>query len=153
MEDFSSFLKVVGAIVTVVFIITHGEAAEARAATPKITTHKTTHKTTPVPVTCISCQGIACWKEPVVQICDVTHKLCMSHVTDHSDGTRDVSKGCATTPECQQKYLNSTVHTALCSVVDKQVTGHAMDCFFCCKGSNCNQGPQLIPPKSQLLVG
>ncbi|XP_071111435.1 uncharacterized protein [Haliotis cracherodii] len=124
-------------------------AVHARAAA---VTKATTRATTPKPVVCIHCTDLDCYTSPVSSACVGNDTYCISTVTDHSTGNRNIVKGCASLPQCQQSY-SSTQAQPRCRGIDHQVSGYAITCSFCCKGDNCNNGPHLTPIEGVPFAG
>ncbi|XP_067667936.1 uncharacterized protein [Haliotis asinina] len=122
----------------------------ARAAATKPAT--TTGTTTPKPVVCVHCTDLKCYTSPLSSNCVGNNTYCISTVTDHSNGNRDIIKGCATLSQCQQSY-SVTRAQPRCLGIDHQVSGYAITCSFCCKGDNCNRGPHLTPVEGVPFAG
>ncbi|XP_046550778.1 uncharacterized protein LOC124260492 [Haliotis rubra] len=120
--------------------------ARAAATTIKAAT------TTPKPVVCYHCTDLSCYTSPVSSNCVGNNTYCISEVTDHSNGNRDIIKGCASLTQCQQSY-SATRAQPRCLGIDHQVSGYAITCSFCCKGDNCNRGPHLTPTEGVPFVG
>ncbi|KAK7487275.1 hypothetical protein BaRGS_00021503 [Batillaria attramentaria] len=132
------------------------ESTSERPSTilPETTSQKpsTTLQGSDTGLTCTVCHGLACLMDPPQQECPAGMTLCMTTVKD-SQHSRDIIRGCADQPTCDDLHLNQTLRNAECIGVDHNIVHHDNTCVFCCHGDNCNRPPQAVPDVSTLYRG
>ncbi|XP_059149226.1 mucin-2-like [Physella acuta] len=126
-------------------------------STPLTTTPSTPTSTTSTPTTssstsatsttglldhlliCFTCSGLSCLLQPTQSFCHDGY--CMTSLYESADGSRQISKLCATEQQCRDLWWGQTFHNKHCmDVVQSGAGPNGQDttCHYCCNRSFCN---------------
>jgi len=94
------------------------------------------------PLTCRTCVDPFCQREvETLTQCPEEAPYCASRIVNNVDGTRGVTKRCATQDQCDKGYAGTAAGSDdLCfNFQANKITQEPFICFFCCVNNECNR--------------
>ncbi|XP_071139189.1 uncharacterized protein [Mytilus edulis] len=108
----------------------------APTTTPSTTTKQLEH------ISCHLCRGpkFICERSHVSSKClDPAQQFCINDVENRKDGSRYVTRRCATSAECNRDWLVESADRNECKNYNVVILQDAIfNCSFCCQGDDCN---------------
>ncbi|VDI74361.1 Hypothetical predicted protein, partial [Mytilus galloprovincialis] len=98
-------------------------------------------------ISCHLCRGpkFICERSYASAVCpDPSQQFCINDVENLKDGSRYVTRRCATKAECDKDWITESSYRNECSHYNVVILQDAhFECSFCCQGDNCNL--QTVP--------
>ncbi|CAC5406652.1 unnamed protein product [Mytilus coruscus] len=124
-----------------------------RISTTTTVMTSTTKPTTNKPISCMVCAGphFICEQLYKPVICTDPNQLCRTDLINGQDGTRTVTRRCATKSECNRDWWQGSSDDDKCTNFDPSfILTLQFQCTYCCTTDNCNVG--VIPTRSTLYM-